>query len=108
YANHSAAGRADGPKAGMPFAPSWFWPPQMQRPVTLLRWRFGPQPPRAAAGVAAYDRSMAISAARPSRGAKSFIMAKSPLGRAILIILRTSSPVSRRYPELGINAVQSN
>ena len=50
---------------------------QMQRPVTLLRWRFGPQPPSADAGVTADERSMERRA-RPSRGAKSFFMPESP------------------------------
>jgi hypothetical protein len=49
----------------------------MHWPDTLLRWRFGPQPPNANAGVTADDRA-AESMTTPSSVAESFFMKNLP------------------------------
>src|SRR5580700_3448914 len=60
---------------------AWFWPPHMHWPDTLLRWRFGPQPPNANAGVTA-DDSTAERMTTPSSLAESFFMKTLPFTRA--------------------------
>jgi len=45
----------------------------MQRPVTLLRWRFGPQPPNANAG-STTDARAAETRKTPKSAAEAFCM----------------------------------
>src|SRR5215471_15749931 len=67
---------------------AWFCPPHMHWPVTLLRWRLGPQPPNANAGVTADDRA-AEKRTTPSSVAEAFFMTETPV----------------LYPMLGISLV---
>ena len=78
-----------------------FWPPHMHRPVTLLRWRFGPQPPNANAGVTA-DDSAAERTTNPSSVAEIFFMIRPPFSLLKCVAKQFDHMV--RPPELGMNA----